>query len=534
MAGPQSAAGPVSRPFLPMLSPLRGGGGALALQPSFEFNTLTPIGGEESEPSDYPVSLLPPSMQYAVNAIVLAADCHPNAASHHVVGAAAAAAMGVAEVETLGVGNKAPCSLYLHQIAPSGLRKSTILRLAWRGITDADIALQDAHAERVKIASDIRKENAKSKNTDPAAVPEHRLASTIMQRLTEPTMEALTRDAGTGYPFPVIASAEAGAFYAGYSAGGESSARSLQTATLLAAGYGSEYANIPRIGDGTAPNRVLREGSYVFGICTSVQNASMGYDLIFGELSVSGLCSRMLVSECPATPTHSPPDADQSDAITSSLADWAARLRNIRALSDPEILNSERGAPPRALLTISDMQRNLLAQWQQRWHSGFGGTPVTDALANRLPEQALRLAAVMQIIDRQCIQSLQQHPRPLDNQVLADAMGIVGYHAQEYIRIAKNASASDLDNACREITAMARRWEIENDETGKAPRGFYAADRTFTWSVLVNRCSLTRPRGGRYSQNSEFKLLVKQRLLDLGIIATAGSRVVLNPEWQPD
>ena len=237
------------------------------------FKTLTPISSRPKATEQFPIDQVTDSIATAIRAVSVIADCHINTAAWAVFGSASAAAQTIALVET-PAGHIVPASTFTYLIAPSGCRKSTVFSAAWQGIFDADTQLQKAHRKR-KAALVAQ---SKGKGTRPVTTDQElcRSAGTIKQIITEPSMEALMRDADTGHPYPAIANPEGQSFLLGFSAGTDPK-RAAQTASLLSAGYSSENTNVPRIGaDGKAPNRSLDAGQYALGMHLAVQDHSMG------------------------------------------------------------------------------------------------------------------------------------------------------------------------------------------------------------------------------------------------------------------
>ena len=488
------------------------------------FRTLTPIGATERKPLNYPVSALPERLAKTVRAITVVADCHPNTAAWAVFGAASAVAQTCAVVETLaGPARPVPLSLYTHLIAHSGARKSTAFSAAWDGIIDADNRLQKAHIEKKAQAG-----NSKAKPGDSDYLP-HRAAGTIRQVITEPTMEALIRDMEIGNPFPVLASAEGAAFFRGYASGGDgNSRRATQTASILSTAYSGETINIARVGsDGKSPNRAVAARQYALGMHYAVQDASLGQGMLYaGQDAEFGMSARSLLSETPqrdilAFSDYSPEQRRQAEA---DIADWNRHCQAIRALTDGAILTSERGAPPRAVIEMTDVARSTVIDIINQL-ANLVKNDTDKSILERAGEQVIRIAATLQI-GNEGAPSIGTR-LPLARAYLDSAYPIMRYHWRQRQRIALASQANDLDEACQSIIKIALKWMV----SGKAnKRNYNPDDTTWGWAALLKQGKHTSP-SGRYGQDSEFKLKCKDRLIACGIMAEAGRRVTLNPEY---
>ena len=500
-------------------------------QPLFEqsseatiFRTLTPIGANERKPLNYPVAALPERLRDAVHAITIIADCHPNTAAWAVFGAASAIAQTCAVVETLaGRTRPAPLATYTHLIAPSGARKSTAFTAAWDGIIEADNRLQAAHiTKKAQVA------NSKAKPGDSDYIA-HRAAGTVRQVITEPTMEALVRDMEIGNPYPVLASAEGAAFYRGYASGGDgNSRRATQTASILSTAYSGELINIARVGaDGKSPNRAVAARQYALGMHFAVQDASLGQGMLYGGQDAEfGLAARSLLSETPGRDdlAFSDYSADQRDRAENTIAAWHKHCESLRTLTDGAIINSERGATQRAVIELPDDARAEVRRIITQL-APLAESESDTAILERAGEQVIRIGATLQVGNEGVPTTAARIP--LNIAYLDGAYRIMRYHWRQRQRISQASQANDLDEACASIVGIALKWMKD----GKANRRQYNPDDiTWGWAALLHKAKHTSPHA-RYGQDSKFKLACKARLIDCGIMAEAGRRVVINPEY---
>ena len=494
------------------------------------FKTLTPISSRPKATEQFPIDQVTDSIATAIRAVSVIADCHINTAAWAVFGSASAAAQTIALVET-PAGHIVPASTFTYLIAPSGCRKSTVFSAAWQGIFDADTQLQKAHRKRKAALA----AQSKGKGTRPVTTDQElcRSAGTIKQIITEPSMEALMRDADTGHPYPAIANPEGQSFLLGFSAGTDPK-RAAQTASLLSAGYSSENTNVPRIGaDGKAPNRSLDAGQYALGMHLAVQDHSMGYNLILGPAAEFGMSSRVLLAETPQPPVKLPTKYQPETLAEArqTLLDWRNHLLAIREQSDWRILESESGPAHRAIITLNDDAKDALERYQAAFITLEQVTEDHNRIVfDRLPEQICRIAATLYIAEHTPLTPGQTWG--MDARFIEAASIIAKYHWDSRQRIVRYAHANDVDESAASIIKTALKWM---SNSGAPPslgkRAYNPEDLTFGWGHLCNSATHIRT-GSRHAGDSKYKLEVKELLLECGIFGIApNGRLALNPAY---
>ena len=495
------------------------------------FNILTPIARATDYSNIYPTELMPDRFRDAIYALSTIADCHHNTAAWALFSSVSAAAQCIAQVETpAGPNHIVPVSTYTHLIAASGTRKSTCFAIAWRGITDADAELQrEHHKRRASLAAQQKGKGNRTVTTDQELC---RGAGTIKQLVTEPSTEALVRDAKIGFPYPAIASPEGAAWYQGYSAASDAN-RTIQTASILSSGHSSEPINIARIGaDGKAPNRSLDAGDYAVGMHFAVQDSSMGYNIILGPASEHGMSSRILLAESPQPEIKLPtrPPHDELERANSVMTEWRNHIYAIRQQVDHRILQSESGAVPRAVIALNETTHQAIAKTLDAFIALESITAESDRIVfDRLPEQICRIAATLFVAEQPPLQPGQRYELPPKFITAAGCIAI--YHWRTRQRLAGIATDSEIDECCQSIADIALQWHQDGSAGSRGLRGYNPATETFGWSKLLQASKHTGPRGRR-SKDTDFKLALKARVFECGVFApTIDRRVALNPEY---
>ena len=254
----------------------------------------------------------------------------------------------------------------------------------------------------------------------------------------------------------------------------------------------------------------------------------MGYNLVLGPASEYGMSSRVLLSETPQPELKLPtrPPHDQLQIANDAIHHWRSHIASIRQQVDHRILHSEAGAVPRAVINLNDDAHQAIARTLDAFLKLESVTEVTDRIVfDRLPEQICRIAATLYIAESSPLQPGQRYELPANFILAAGSVAI--YHWRTRQRLAGISTDSEIDECCQSATDIALRWY----DAGRKRWGYDPATETYTWSALLKGATHTTPRGRR-SRDTDFKLAVKNRMIECGIFApTIDRRMALNPEY---
>ena len=234
----------------------------------------------------------------------------------------------------------------------------------------------------------------------------------------------------------------------------------------------------------------------------------------------------MLLFETPPKATLVPtryPAAEVHEAA-ENIQQWQDFTNFLRRQTDHLILTSDRGATTRSVLYLSEAAID-------RVHEILGAlvemaTTSSDiSIYERIGEQVIRLAGTLQVAEESMTIG---HRVGLDTAYLDMAYEIAQYHWQVRQRIAGKTLAQDIDEACASIANLAVLWQKGKAPAGK--RGFDPESTTWGWATLLQSAKHTGQRG-RYAHDTEFKIRCRNRLIDCGIMAEQGRRVIFNPEY---
>jgi hypothetical protein len=358
----------------------------------------------EGEP--YPVDALGPVLGGAARAIHEKIQAPLAMCAQSVFAAATLAVQGRRNVE-LPHGQARPLSCFFLSIAPSGERKSSCdgealapLRMyeqtlraaydademAYRNEKEAWDACRQAILRGKKLGTipDIR---AKLDDLGPEPAPP--LKPVIV--CAEPTFEGLCRLFEEGRPSLGIFSAEGGQFIGGH---GMSEENQLRTAAALSEVWDGQPITRVRGGTGTS---VLPGRRLAMHMMTQPDVASRFLqNRVLGD---QGLLSRFLAC-APAPAAGTRRFRDPSDECLSALNTYGERMTCL--LQEPlPMAEGQRNelAPP--ALSLSSDARTRLITYIEDVESQLGPGCTYDpikALANKLPEHAARIAAVLALV----------------------------------------------------------------------------------------------------------------------------------------
>lgn len=416
---------------------------------------------------------LPPADPFPTEALgdVLAAAAHaihdrvqaPLAiCGQSVFGAAALAVQAHADVMLpIGPGQEKPVSCYLLTQALSGERKSAVDAEAMWPIRKREAALQeqhdvdllryvnerDAHERARKLALSNQAEpdqptiKAALDNLGPPPAPP------LVPMLTcpEPTYEGMCRLLAAGQPSIGIFAAEGGQFIGGH--GMRDEAR-LATAAGLSSIWDGEPIRRVRVGDGI----IILPGRRV-SMHLMVQPAVADIWWRDRLLVDQGVLSRYLITAPDSTMGSRLSHAEAPDT-SPAMRRYGALLLSI--LEKPVLV---RGNRPNELtprpLSFSNKARNLWLKFADSVEARLmrdGQLRPISGLANKLPEHAARLAAVLTLV--RDIEAGEIAPAEL-----AAGIELAQHYAGEALRLHGGSLISDeLRTAQQVLDWLLRRW----------------------------------------------------------------------------
>ena len=421
------------------------------LPPRTEKEAPRPLTREIAPSEPFPVDALGPVLKAAALAIHDRIQAPLALCAQSVLAAATFAVQNQADVVLpIGAGQPKPISSLFASIAASGERKSACDSEATRAIRDHQdfLAKQYREARAVyededevwKKAREVAKNKAKGDpevmklafaNLGPGPTPP--LLPILLT--ADFTIEGLSKLLENGQPGIGLFATEGGQFAGGHSMSRENK---LKTAAGISSMWDGEVTCRVRAGDGFLVLRGRRVSAHLM-----FQPEVARYVFADRELEDQGLLSRVLPCAPPTTSGtrfHRP----ESPETARSLSRYNERLTLCLTTPPPLLEMTRNELQPRHLMMNEEAQR--------RWHdfadhieaqiAPGGALEQIRGLANKLPEHAARLAAVLVLIEG--IQANQ-----LDAETMTAGMVLAEYYAKEGLRLI-GASFRDPDLALAE------------------------------------------------------------------------------------
>jgi Protein of unknown function (DUF3987) len=322
---------------------------------------------------------------------------------------AAAALAGQAHADVLlpiGPGQSRPLSLFLVSVAPSGERKSACDAEAMWPIRRRETALREAHdADGLHYANDraaydrAREAALKTGKGDRAAIrtaldalgPAPLPPLIPMLTCPEPTYEGMCRLLAAGQPSIGIFAAEGGQFVGGH---GMSDEARLRTAAGLSALWDGEPIRRVRVGDGISILPGRRVSLHLMAQPT-VADLWLRDRLLIDQ----GLLSRTLVT-APDSAMGGRLSHDEAPETAPAMARYGARLLSIMETPLPLACERPNELTPRPL-ALSPVAGRLWRGFADRVETMLtrdGELRPISGIANKLPEHAARIAAVLTLV----------------------------------------------------------------------------------------------------------------------------------------
>jgi len=318
------------------------------------------------------------------------------------------AVQGYADV-LLPTGAVRPISSYFVSVAESGERKTSVDRIALVPVRQHEKTLRNTYEierqyhENSLLAWDTERKSIvknKKKYPDKSAIeialtelgpaPEEPLQPVLT--CPEPTFEGLTRLLRYGQPSVGLFSSEGGQFIGGHALNEENR---LKTAAGLSSFWDGEPVRRVRQGDGS----IVLYGRRV-AVHLMVQPDVVAAFFTDPILKAQGLLSRLLVV-CPESMAGKRLWKESSSAADEVIHAYEAKLSRIMETSFPLAEGKQNELEPRRL-TLSSDAHTLWIGFSDEVEKNIGSKGEWEHIryfANKLPEHAARLAAVISLVD---------------------------------------------------------------------------------------------------------------------------------------
>jgi hypothetical protein len=306
----------------------------------------------------------------------------------------------------IGPGQPKPISSFLVTVATSGERKTECDKQALWPVRAREKALRDAHEAdlpayqddkaawekaREKALKDGRGDREKIRAALEAVGPAPIAPLEPMLTCEEPTIEGLHKLFGIGWPSLGLFAAEGGRFVGGH---GMSDDAKLRTASSLSTLWDGEPIKRVRATDATVTMPGRRLALHLM-VQPEVGEIWFRDRLLAGQ----GLLSRLLVS-APESAAGTRFQRAERPETDSTLKRYGALLLGILETPLPLVHGKTNELAPRPL-PLSPEARQLwcsFADHVERAIAPNGGLEAVRGLANKLPEHAARLAAVLTLV----------------------------------------------------------------------------------------------------------------------------------------
>ena len=418
------------------------------------------LDGKRAEPPLPLMRELPPADPFPIDALgsVLAPAARaihdrtqaPLATCGQSVLAAATLAVQAHANVVLPTGQSRPLNSYFMTIAATGERKTAVDKEALRPIRQREATLHKGHVaeqrdyENAKLAWEKTREVAiKSGKGDRVRIkaaldaigPPPVQPLVPLLTCSEPTFEGITKLFGAGWPSLGIFAGEGGQFIGGHSMADEAK---LRTAAGLSAAWDGEPFKRVRSGDGVSVLCGRRLAMHLMA-----QPEVAGTMLNDGLLNEQGLLSRILTT-APDAASGTRTWREPSPETEVSIQRYSAQIFEILELPLPLVSSTQNELDPRALPMSLDAKRLWIGFYnhlENRLGSG-GELESIRGFANKLPEHAARIAAVLALV--QNIQATE-----IGTIEMQAGIDLAQHYAAEALRLNASSVTVEMRNAKR-------------------------------------------------------------------------------------
>jgi len=395
-----------------------------------------PLKSAVASPRPFPVECLGPTLGPAVKVVSDATGAPLALAGQSFLAAATLAVQGHADVEIDG--RRFPTSNYFFTVAASGERKSATDKEALQPHKEYEDCLNEKYKEDLinyRLRKDIFKRNYEKILSKPKNNAEQVEVDAMLQSIgsepkepilpyiiiKEPTAAGLTKLLLRGEPSIGLFTAECGQFIGGYSMQKENQ---LQMASVLSELWDGEP--LSRVRGGEDPERIKGRRLSIHLMGQPLVSAQVLANPVFIN---QGILSRMLTIY-PESNIGKRSYKDITLRETREITTYRTRITEI--LHTP--LPTREGSPlellPRTITLSSDAKRTWVAflEENERQMDQGGELEGIRSFANKGPEHALRLAAVLTLME-------DSNAHNIPDEKIRAGIELVRYYQSESLRI---------------------------------------------------------------------------------------------------
>jgi Protein of unknown function (DUF3987) len=398
----------------------------------------------------------------AARAIHERVQCPVATCGQSVIAAATLAAQGHADVE-LPTGHIKPISNFFITIAETGERKTAADSEALWPVRKREKTLREAYDEALpsyenqKVAWEKARDAAvKKANGDRGAInfaldaigPAPKAPLPSMLTCTEPTYEGLCKYLHVGQPSIGVFSSEGGQFIGGH---GMSDDNKLRTAAGLSKMWDGDPVDRVRSGDGT----LVLPGRRV-AVHLMAQPEVAAIMLSDRMLLSQGLLSRCLIT-APESTSGTRVWREPTESADLAIKRYGARLLQLLERPLPIAEGKTNELAPRVLPLAADARKLWIAFADaiERQIAPEGALSPVKGIANKLPEHAARLAAVMALVS-------DADTTEISAEQMAAGITLAQHYVAEALRLFEASRVSDdLRLAQKLMTWLHETWSEE-------------------------------------------------------------------------
>lgn len=419
-----------------------------------------PLFRDPEKPQPYPVDALGPVLAPVARAIEDGTQAPPAICAQAALGVAALAVQPFADV-LLPTKQARPLSLYLMTIAASGERKSSADEWAMQGVRVRERSLADGYEEAkqkhrnehdawTKARKDVldKTKNAAARVQALAELgPEPKPPVKPLIVVSEPTWEGLVKMMPEAEPSLGLFSSEGGAFLGGHGMSDDAKAR---TAAGLSEAWDGTPIRRVRGGDGASVFHGRRLSAHLM-VQPNVAELLVSDPLISGA-GGQGLTNRFLMVQ-PESTAGKRLFRDMTPEAERTLHAFRDRVAMLLAAEKPLADGQRDVLTPRALPLSAEARRMWIAFHDANESElGEGGRfRAVAGFANKAPEHAARLAAVLTLIE-------DQDAPEVPAEAMANGIRLVEHYRAEALRLVQEADVPEHLKAAERL----RVWLIEN------------------------------------------------------------------------
>lgn len=402
-----------------------------------------PLRRETPSAEPYPLKALGKVLEGAARGIIDKVACPDAIAAQSVLATAALATQAHANISHPATGEIKPISLFLVTIAATGERKSAADAIALAPVKLREAELHDKHERDQRAYLDARQVTEKAREHALRRARDDvngatKILATLAQPIAplvpiltvpEPTLEGLHKLFATGEPSLGLFSDEGGSFIGGH-------AMSEEIRLRTAAGLSSMWDGSPikriRAGDAAMYLRGRRLSLHLMvqpGISDQLFASPM--------LLQQGLPSRILVV-APKSIAGTRMQRPVKSTTESALKRYDLRILQLLRHKQRRAGPGNPELQPRSISLSAEARRRWITfadEFERELAEGGRCEPIRG-FANKVPEHALRIAAVFELMDN-------VEAAFISDDAMGRGIAIARYYAGEALRMFDNGSSSE-------------------------------------------------------------------------------------------